>query len=176
MDGVEAAAHVEVDDRVELGRACLDAGLADRPRPTGDVHQDVDAAMGIEHLGVPPPRRRPHRSGRRRSPGAPPTASATGAIAAVSRPSSANRHPSADEGARHGGAHAFGRAGDDRNAALQSKLHRRRHHPCSTGQGPARGRRRRQGGFSGQPHDRTGCLRRNCKSAWRRRSMTRAWA
>ena len=43
MHGVEAAAHVQRDDLVELVRRRLRAGLADRPRAARDVDQDVDA-------------------------------------------------------------------------------------------------------------------------------------
>ena len=59
--GVEAAVHVERDDVVELVRRGLDAGLADRARAAGDIHQDVDAAVGLAGRRPRPSRIASHR-------------------------------------------------------------------------------------------------------------------
>jgi hypothetical protein len=41
---MEASIHVEGDDVVKFPRRCLHAGLADWPRPAGDIYENVDAA------------------------------------------------------------------------------------------------------------------------------------
>ena len=114
--GVEAAVHVERDDLVELLRRGLHAGLADRAGAAGDVDQDVDARR-TRRWRLPRPARIASASVRSQGTtiASAPSAlasSATGSIAAVSRPTSASLQPSAANALRDRGAHALGRAGD----------------------------------------------------------------